>query len=469
MGWYIGSYQLASATLQPLTGKMFTYFSSKWTFLFFFVVFEVGSAICGAAQSSNMLIAGRSIAGLGASGLINGCLTIIGGVCRPEKRPLFMGLAMGVGQIGIVAGPLLGGVFTEHASWRWCFYINLPLGGVAGLFLVLITIPDQIPKERITLPYLRSLLPYFDLTGFALFAPASIMFLLALQWGAADYGWSSSQVIGLFCGAGATAIVFLVWEWRVGDNAMIPLNIIGQRVVWASCLNFALLMTTVIVGSNFMPIFLQSVRGLGPTMSGVYMLGAILSQTFFIIFSGALISRLGYYTPWAIFAAGVSCIGCGLVTTWNPDSSLGELIGYQVLMGARGAGMQIGVIAIGAALPPKQVATGNAILIFSQNFLGAVFITIANTIFQESLTNNITANVPGVSPEDAIAAGGSASAVRALVPEGPLRDGVLNAYSDAFQNVFYLLVATCSIAFLCAFGMGWKDLRKKADKKEGEA
>ena len=220
-----------------------------------------------------------------------------------------------VGQIGVILGPLLGGILTEHASWRWCksqllhppftpycdgfksqhlttipgFYINLPLGAVAGLFLILINIPEQTPKQAPTLPYIRSLLPHFDLSGFALFAVASVMFLLALQFGSSgDYRWNSSTVIGLLCGAVVTAVLFALWERRVGAGAMIPGHMVSQTVVWTSALHFALLMTSVVVGGNFMPIYLQSVKGLTPTMSGVYMLGSIIPQLIFILISGAL-------------------------------------------------------------------------------------------------------------------------------------------------------------------------------------
>ena len=193
-----------------------------------------------------------------------------------------------MGQLGIILGPLLGGLFTEHVTWRWCFYINLPLGGVAGLFMVLVTIPDQTTKQTPSLAYVRSLLPYFDLTGFALFAPASIMFLMALQFGSGDYGWNSSQVIGLFCGAGVTAVIFVLWERRMGNDAMIPLPMVRQKIVWSSSVSYALLMTSIIVGSNFIPIFLQSIKGLSPAMSGVYMLASIIPQLILTVISGAL-------------------------------------------------------------------------------------------------------------------------------------------------------------------------------------
>ncbi|GJN81907.1 hypothetical protein PLIIFM63780_005443 [Purpureocillium lilacinum] len=378
VGWYVGAYQLASATVQPLTGKLLSYFSSKWTYLSFFLVFEVGSAICGAATSSTMLIVGRAVAGLGAAGLMNGSLTIVQGACTPESRPRF--------------------------------YINLPLGGLAAVLILLTDIPEQTPKKPATLAYVRALIPTFDLVGFVLFAPASIMLLLALQFGSGDYGWKSSQVIGLFCGAVVTGIIFVYWERRMGDDAMIPLPMVRQRVIWSSALNFALLMLAVIVGSNFLPIYLQSVKGLSPTMSGVYMLASILTQIIFIFLAGGLVTKLGYYIGWAIFSAVATAIGCGLIATWRPDTGLGKIIGYQILLGARGAGMHMGVVAIQATLPRKMAAVGNSFLVFCQNIFGAIFITVANSIFQESLRSDISSSVPGISPEAAIAAGGSSQA-----------------------------------------------------------
>ncbi|KAK2612663.1 hypothetical protein QQS21_001280 [Conoideocrella luteorostrata] len=382
------------------------------------------------------------------------------------QHKVYTGVAMGVGQIGVVLGPLLGGVLTEHASWRWCFYINLPLGGLAGLFLILIHIPDQTPKERLTFRHVRTVYPKFDLVGFALFAPASIMLLLALSFGAGDYKWNSSQVIGLFCGAGVTAIVFVLWEHRMGNDAMIPLPMVRQRVVWASAMNFSLLMMSIIVGSTFMPIYLQSVKGLSPTMSGVYLLASIGPQIVFVIISGALVGKLGYYITWALFASAMTTIACGLITLWNPETSLGPIIGYQILLGARGAGMQMGVIAIQTALPPKMAAVGNSFIVFSQNFLGAILITIANIIFQETLRAKIAANIPGISSEAAIAAGGSAEAVRALASSGEQLQRLLEAYSTGFRNVFYMLTGIVALAFMASFGMGWVDLRKKVPPKK---
>ncbi|KAF3064532.1 putative HC-toxin efflux carrier TOXA [Daldinia childiae] len=470
IGWYSGAYQLAGATLQPLTGKLYTRVSAKWVFLFFFFIFEVGSLICAVSQSSVTFIIGRAVAGVGSSGLQNGSLTVIAGAAPLDKQPMYVAFMMAFGQIGLIAGPLIGGVFTQYVTWRWCFYINLPLGGLAGLFLALMHVPDQTVKPRVSFKLLREVIPQLDLIGFAIFAPSAVMLLLALQFGSSQYPWNSSTVIGLFVGAGVTFPIFLWWERRQGDKAMLPFSMIGRRIVWVSALYGAALMTSIFVGAQFFPIYFQSVKGVGPTMSGVDMLPSILSSVVFILVSGALLGRFGYYLPWGAFAGGATAVAAGMISMWGPDTTTAFWIGTQILYGARGCGIQIGLVALQNNLPPAQSALGVAFLIFCQNFSAAVFSVVANTIFQQTLQTQIKILAPSIDPAMALAAGGSAEAVRALAPpDSPELRGVLLAFSKAFDTTAYLLIASASLSFVASWGMGWVDVRKKKQPEKGEA
>ncbi|KAJ5464993.1 MFS general substrate transporter [Penicillium daleae] len=225
IGWYGGAYQLASSAVQPPSGKIYTYFSTKWSFLAFFAVFELSSALCGAAQSSNILIVGRAIAGPGSSVLMNGALTIIAAILPSHGQPTVMGVNVGLGQIGIACGPLIGGAFTQYVSWR--FDINLPLGAVVAGLLLFVTIPESQYKTPVSEVF-RTAVNSLDLPGFVLTAPAAIMFFLALKWGGNQHPWDSSAVIGLFIGADVTFIIILLWERRRGDGAMVPF-VLGIR------------------------------------------------------------------------------------------------------------------------------------------------------------------------------------------------------------------------------------------------
>lgn len=167
------------------------------------------------------------------------------------------------------------------------FYINLPIGALCALLLVFMRVPDANPKPRFSVKLLPKLLPELDLFGFALFAPASVMFLLALQFGGNDYAWNSSVIIGLFCGSGVMGMLFCLWEYRMGDRAMMPGFLLKQRVVLCSLLHMACTMTLVSIPSYFLPSYFQSVLGTSPTMSGVDMLPSIISQLLFIVLSGA--------------------------------------------------------------------------------------------------------------------------------------------------------------------------------------
>lgn len=169
------------------------------------------------------------------------------------------------------------------------FYINLPIGAIAGALLASLRCPEQMVKAPFSLALVRRVIPQFDIIGFALFAPAAIQLLLALQFGSGEtYAWNSSVIIGLFVGSGVAAILFLYWEWRVGDVAIIPFSMIKNRVVWASSLQFITLFSAIFVGTQYLPIYFQAVKGVGPVLSGVYLLPSILSQILFILVAGSL-------------------------------------------------------------------------------------------------------------------------------------------------------------------------------------
>ncbi|KAH8705863.1 putative MFS multidrug transporter [Talaromyces proteolyticus] len=460
VGWYGSAYQLASASLQPLAGKLYSQFRSKWIFLAFFFIFELGSLVCGVATSSKMLIIGRALAGIGSAGLVNGGLTILSACLPLHKRPAYIGALLGISQLGVVCGPLLGGAFTQYANWRWCFYVNLPAGAIVAVLLLFIHIPDNIRPREISV--LQTIQTKLDLVGFGFFASASIQFFLALEYGGNQYAWNSATVIGLFGGAAGVFIVYLVWEYFKGDEAMIPYSMVKQRAVWSSCLVQLFFWGALQLNTYYLPIYFQAIKGASPMMSGVYMLPIVISQLIGAALSGPAVSKLGFYLPWSVGSAILMSIGNGLFCTISPSTSTQEWIGYEILVGAgRGLGMQMPVIAIQNTLSPDAVSISMSLLSFSQTFGGAVFLTFGDTVFTNSLSTTVPTYAPGVNPEVVIAAGGTG--LREVISNPELLYGVLVAYGKTIDRVFYLAAGCACATFLTTWGMGWKDIRKKQD------
>ncbi|CAG7962773.1 unnamed protein product [Penicillium salamii] len=450
LGWYGSAYQISGACLQPLTGKIYTHFSLKWTYLSFLSIFGLASLLCAIATSSKMLIIARATAGLGSAGLNSGALTILSISVPLQKSP--------VSQLGHVIGPLLGGALTEYTTWRWCFYINLPILVIALLLTVFIHIPDHATKVSRE-SAVQTNFHMLDLVGFVLFAPASIQLLLALDYGGSQYSWDSAIVVGLFCGAGGAFIIFLLWEYHKGDSAMIPLSMVSKPIVWSSCLMLMSLFGMTISESYYLPIYFQAIRDDSPMMSGVFMLPSILSQLIFAILSGVSIEKLGYYWPWGVFCAVIASIGNGLISTWKPDTPTARWIGEQILVGVgRGAGFQLPVIAVQNTLPPSQIPVAMAVLMFFQTLSGAVWLTIADSIFSSGLKSLMSKHAPDVNPKTIIDSG--AGGIRNVVTGHDLI-GVLKAYCESVNHVFYMTTALGACCILFVPVMGWKNIRNK--------
>ncbi|KAK0710044.1 major facilitator superfamily-domain-containing protein [Lasiosphaeria miniovina] len=461
VGWYGAAYNLASGALQPLAGKFYTYFKSKWTFLIFVFIFTLGSLLCGVATSSNMLIVGRAVAGMGTSGIQNGAMTIISNSLPLEKRPMHLGILLGFGQLGIVIGPLLGGAITEYSTWRWCFYLNLPCTAAVGLVLWFTHIPERVAVvDHSAWETVRTKL---DLSGFVMFAPAAVMFLLGLEYGGGKYSWSSATVLGLLIGSVALFAIFFFWERKQGDTAMFPFSMLRRREVWTSMLTGMFILGGVIfIPAFYLPIYFQSVKGDSPFTSGIHVLPNILMSTFFAVLSGALVTRLGYYIPWVLFSAAAASIACGLLSTLGPDSTTAQWVGYQILLGSRGASLQMPMIAIQKVLPQSKISVAMALLVFAQTFGSAVFLTISQTIFSNSLSKYVAEYAPNVNFGKLLAAG--ATGVHGVVSDADL-PGVLLAYANSVDRVFYFCVAAAVAAFCAAWGMGWHDLRVKHESE----
>jgi MFS family permease len=228
IGWYGSSYFFTTCSLMLVFGKLYTFYSIKWVYLIAIAVFEVGSVVCGATPNSVGLILGRAIAGLGGAGIYSGSMLIIAQTMPLERRPICTGLLGGLYGVAGVAGPLMGGAFTDYVTWRWCFYINIPFGAVTALFLLcFFKAPKPIKKSS----NIREQLAQLDLLGLLFFIPAIVSILLALQWGGTKYSWGNGRIIGLFVTFGVLILIFIAIQWKKQETATVNPRLVKNRNV----------------------------------------------------------------------------------------------------------------------------------------------------------------------------------------------------------------------------------------------
>ncbi|OHE96888.1 MFS transporter, partial [Colletotrichum orchidophilum] len=488
VAWYGSAYLFTMCSFQLFVGKLYAEFNAKWVFLVALLIFEVGSVVCAVAPSSVVLIVGRAISGVGAAGLMSGALIILARSVPLHRRPQFTAAVGAAGGISQCIAPTLGGVFVDKATWRWCFWINLPLGGVT--FLVILFLLKLPPQEKKQTHSLREFVQNFDFLGTLLLIPWIICLLLALQWGGTEYPWSNWRIILCWC---LFAVCFLSWafvQYREGDKATVPFRILFQRSMACACWLMLLLFSLLFIEVYYIPIWLQAVKNHSAYQSGIDLLASSVSLSVATILSGFLTSRIGYYVPQLIASSVIASVGSGLIYSFNENTSTGLWYFYTshsgfnnsryankcfriaslVLMGVGvGLGGQQTLIAVQTVFDGRDVALATSLLIFLQSLGGTVFLAVAQNIFHSRLIAELNRNVPNVNPAVVIDAGGSGlvESMRSIYPDSV--DGIIGAYNRALQNVF--LIATvlgCLTVFGCVF-IELKSVKKNKPEKNGQA
>lgn len=483
IAWYGSAYFLTSTALQPSYGRIYKIFSVwspqtyttqassdnhqvKWGFLIAVLIFEIGSLICAVAPSSTVLIVGRAIAGIGVAGIFSGALVIISFTIPLPKRPLVFGAFGMVWGIASIAGPLLGGAFTDGISWRWCFYINLPIGGLSiAVILFVLRLPS---KNQFSGTSVLARIKQLDLLGASLLIPAIICLLLALQWGGNKYPWNNSRIIGLFIGFGLMIICFAVSQVYLGDRATLPPHILRKRSVLSAVLFALFFGGAFFVLVYYVPIFFQSVKGSSAMKSGIQLLPLMLATVVSSVVVGGLITAAGYYTPFLIGSTAIAAIGTGLITTFDVNISTGKWIGYQIVVGAGvGAGFQVPMTAVQTILKPEDIPVGTAAVMFFQTLGGALFIAVAQSVFQNGLIAGITEYTTGV-PSGVIVGAGATEMRRVLAELGMVDqlEGVIRAYMSGLQDSYRVSLALMVVAFAASLFLEWKSVKKAAQNKD---
>ncbi|MBV9380265.1 MAG: MFS transporter [Streptosporangiaceae bacterium] len=453
LSWVVTAYILASTVTTPFYGKLGDMYGRKRLFVAAIVIFLAGSALSGLSQSMAQLIAFRAVQGLGAGGLMVGAMATLGDIVPPRERGRYMSYMMVVMMLATIGGPLLGGFITDHFSWRWIFYINVPVGGAALVYLIAtLHLPTRRVSHRI------------DYLGGVLLAVATTAIILLATWGGTQYRWGSPEIIGLGVISVAAAAAFAVTQMRAAEP-ILPLHVFRNG-------NFSLSMVlTFLTGlamfgaMTFLPLYQQTVQRASATVSGLLLTPMMLGVTVTSIVAGQVTTKTGRYKIFPILGGAFMAAGMYLLTRLGADTTRVTSGLYYVVLGL-GMGFLMQMVSLIAqnSVQLKDMGVASSARMFFQQIGGSLGVAAFGAVFASRLTGSLhSAARPGVR----ISAGGGQfdpATVNRL--PGPLRHDVFVAIAHAIQGVFIWAVPASVLMFVLAWFIREVPLRGRAPAQE---
>jgi MFS family permease len=453
--WLTSAFLIAAASLNLVWGKVFTVFEAKWTYIICVIIFEIGSAVCGAAPNMNALIIGRAICGIGGSGMYIGVMTLLSVTTTIQERPLYVGSTGLMWGIGTVLGPIIGGAFTESsAGWRWAFYINLCVGGLfAPIYIFML--PTSDPKPNTTL---RNRVRELDWVGGILLVGAFITFIMAVSFGGILYAWNSGQIIACFVLAFVLFGVFAIQQekaiFTTPSRRIFPVQFMRSRTMLILFAQTSASACGIVVPLYMIPLFFQFAHGDGALEAGVRILPYIVLMVVACIVNGAVMSIYGLYMPWYLFGGILMTIGSALMYTVNINSSPAAVYGYTILIGfGTGAFCQASFAVAQAFVPAEEIPSAIGFISSGQIVGITISIAIANSVFLNGAETRIADILPNV-PHDQIQAAiaGVGSKLVQTLPDA-LREKVLEAIVASISRIYILVITAGALCILLSLVM----------------
>ena len=456
----------SSTSIQPLFGQTANIFGRRWLMITAVAIFALGSGISGGAKSAAMLIAGRAIQGIGGGGINVMIDIIISDLIPLRERGKFLGIIFSVFALGTSIGPFVGGIIVQRISWRWVFYLNLPIAGVS---LVLLVAFLQIEYKRTTTIWAS--IKRIDFTGNAILTASIVSILIALSWGGTRYSWSSFHVIVPLVVGLAGTVAFHVFQASgfVAEPTMPPRLFTKRTTMVAFVLTFIHGMLTFWI-IYFLPVYFQGVLGSSTTRSGVQLLPSVILAVPMAIVGGGLVTKFGRYRPLHFFGFGMITLGLGLFTLFDASTSVARWVVFQIIA-AIGVGILLTTLlpAVQVELPESDVATATATFSFIKTYGSIWGISIPAAIFNTEFTN-LAFRITDPTARAALSSGAAYSSVsRTLIESfGPkVANEIISVYSDSIKLIWEVAVAFAGLAFLLSFLEKEVKLRTELDTEYG--